>query len=260
MTILNEIIANKKEEVDQAKKEVSLGELRDKLNNFDYQPKVLQKNLNKLVLIAEVKKKSPSKGIIRKDFDYVQIAEDFANSGASAISVLTDEKYFGGSKKFFAEIREKVDLPLLRKDFIVDEYQIYETKLMKADLILLIVMALGEELEKFLKISLELGLQPLIEIHDEKELNQTLEVIHKLSTAYQQKVILGINNRDLRTFVTNIQVGLDLVKQIPSKLTKISESGLNTLQDLEKAENGGFDGVLIGEGLAKNPEMLGYWK
>ncbi|MDH4227738.1 MAG: indole-3-glycerol phosphate synthase TrpC [Deltaproteobacteria bacterium] len=198
-------------------------------------------------VIAEVKKASPSKGIIRADFDPVAVALTYEKNGAAAISVLTDEKYFMGSLENLVRIREKVSLPLLRKDFIVDEYQICEARAVGADAILLIAAALDKgRMKELMDAASALGLDSLIEVHTEKELDAALDIGAKL---------IGINNRDLNTFVTDINTTVRLIERIPAEKTVVTESGINRIEDVRLLDAAGVDAFLIGESLMREADI-----
>ncbi len=202
-----------------------------------------------ITLIAEIKKASPSKGLISDEFDYLQIASQYEQLGAAAISVLTEEDYFLGSPDYLQQIRERVQIPLLRKDFIIDSYQIYEAKLLGADAILLIVCLLSDQqLKEFMKIAEELGLDCLVEAHDEQEVKKAVSCGAK---------IIGINNRDLKTFHVNLDISRKLGKIIPKGIIRVSESGIHTIQDINAVLECGFDAVLIGEALMKAGNITG---
>ncbi len=198
---------------------------------------------SEIALIAEVKKASPSKGLIRPDFDPVSIARRYAETGASAISVLTDEKYFQGKLEYLTDIREVVSLPLLRKDFIIDHMQVYEARAAGADAILLIVAALSAgQLQDLLELTRSLGMDALVEVHTESELQTALEV---------GADIVGINNRDLRTFETRLETTLELASSVPPDKILVSESGINTRVDVERLMAAGVDAILVGESLMR---------
>lgn len=200
-----------------------------------------------LGIIAEVKQASPSKGIICQDFDPSAIAKEYAANKAAGISVLTEPKYFLGKDEYLTEIGAVVSLPILRKDFIIDPYQILEAKLLGADCILLIaaVLSLGE-LVDFIKLAKELKLQCLVEVHNQTELDMALEA---------GADFVGINNRNLHTFETNLEVTLELASFIPKDIVVISESGVHTCSDMELLEAAGVDGVLIGESLMRAADI-----
>ncbi|WP_339816576.1 indole-3-glycerol phosphate synthase TrpC [Paenibacillus sp. FSL R7-0216] len=191
-------------------------------------------------LIAEVKKASPSKGLIRPDFHPVQLAAAYEAAGTDCISVLTDETYFQGSGAYLSAIREAVNVPLLRKDFVIDERQIYEARLLGADAVLLIAAILSDvQLRDYLALATVLGLDALIEVHDREELDRVLA----LPTAK----LIGINNRNLRTFEVSLETTTALAALVPPHATLISESGIQTREDVEFLQRNGAKGVLIGE-------------
>ncbi len=235
MTILQEILEHKTQEVLNKKKPVK---------SF-YE--VLRKD--EFSLIAEVKKASPSKGIIRQDFNHVEIAKIYAEAGARAISVLTDERFFQGSIQYLKDITQAVDLPILRKDFIVDEFQVYETKIIGADIILLIVSALDKiQLKDYFDLSKEIGLDVLVEAHDREEFDIAADIGAK---------IIGINNRDLKTFQADLQVTCDILAGgVPENTFVISESGIQTRDDIKKLKECGASGALIGEAFMKEKDIL----
>jgi indole-3-glycerol phosphate synthase len=196
-------------------------------------------------IIAEVKKASPSKGLIRPDFDPVAIAQTYAANGAAALSVLTDAKYFQGQLSFLEDICTAVTLPLLRKDFTIDAYQVYESRAAHADALLLIVAALERgQLEDFLGLADDLDMAALLEVHTVEELERCLPL---------QPRLIGINNRDLRTFHTDIETTLRLLPLVPSDVLVVSESGINTAADITRLRDKGVHAFLIGESLMRAP-------
>ena len=196
-----------------------------------------------LSFICEVKKASPSKGIIVDDFPYLQIAQEYEEAGAAAISVLTEPEYFLGSDLYLWEIAEKVQIPVLRKDFVVDPYQIYEAKFLGAGAVLLICALLdGETLAQYIAIAEELGISALVEIHSEAEAEQAL-------TAGAR--IIGINNRDLKTFTVDLGLTARLRKRIPAGIITVAESGIKSPDDVRALKDAGIDAVLIGESLMR---------
>ena len=247
--ILNEIVAYKKEELAETKRTAPLSDIKAKAR--DAQPirgfaKALSDNGN-IRLIAEVKKASPSKGVIREDFDPVKIAGIYEEAGASCLSVLTEKKYFQGSLEYLAEIRKSVSLPLLRKDFIIDEYQIFEARAAGADAILLISACLErQQIQDYLGIAKQLGLDVLVESHTYKELDKAL-----LAGA----LLVGINNRDLTTFQVSLQTTLDLLKDIPDDRIVVSESGITSHEDVVKLQQAGVDAILVGESLMREKDI-----
>jgi indole-3-glycerol phosphate synthase len=255
-TILDKIVADKKEEVKRAKRSTPLTGLKERIDERkrrDFAGAVRGKGLN---LIAEVKKASPSRGLLCPDFSPVELAQTYERNGAAAISVLTESKYFQGSLEHLAAIREKVNIPLLRKDFIFDEYQIYESAAYGADAILLITALLEKEtLKVFLKLGESLNLDCLVEVHNEDELTKALLAGAK---------IIGINNRNLETFKVDTDTTRRLRMLIPEDTLVVSESGINTREDINKMKECKVDAVLVGEALvtardiqAKIRELLG---
>ncbi len=243
--ILEDIVAYKKRKLEQEKSQTSLNKIIAKIEssligrNF----KEALMSTDELSIIAEIKKASPSKGVIREDFDVLSIAEIYDRNNVNAISVLTEDKFFQGRDEYLSIIKKQTKVPILRKDFIIDPYQIYQSKLLGSDAILLIAAILSEkELNKFQYIAQEIGLQCLVEVHNKKE----LEVI--LST---QADIIGINNRNLHSFETKLEITEKLIEMIPSDKTVISESGIKTREDMEYLKNLGVNGVLIGESLMR---------
>ena len=194
---------------------------------------------NEPAVIAEVKKASPSKGLISKNFNPVTAAKSYQDGGATCLSVLTDEEYFQGHADYLKQARDAVSIPVLRKDFIIDEWQVYESRAMGADCILLIVAALADpQLFELTVLAKELGMDVLMEVHDDKELQRALSTPARL---------IGINNRNLRTFVTDIETSVHLGKQIPQDRIIISESGIHSSQDISMLRENGINTFLIGE-------------
>ena len=218
--ILDKIIETKKEEVEQLKKQTTVSALEKTIARLEpcrnFRQAISSEDCN---IIAEVKCASPSRGRLIADFDPVRIAGVYEQNGAAAISVLTDEKYFAGHKNYLTQIKQNVKLPLLRKDFIIDPLQIYETRAIGADAILLIVHVLGKKLAEFILLSKELGLSPLVEVHTKEELELALAA---------DAEIIGINNRNLDTFVTDIETSRKLRAQIPADKIVVAESGIMT--------------------------------
>ena len=245
--ILDKIIETKKEEVERLKKQTSVSALEETIALLepcrDFRQALISEDCN---IIAEVKCASPSRGRFITDFDPVRIAGVYEQNGAAAISVLTDEKYFAGHKNYLTQIKQKVKLPLLRKDFIIDPLQIYETRAIGADAILLIVHILRNKLTEFISSSKELGLNPLVEVHTEKELELAL-------TAGAE--IIGINNRNLDTFVTDIETSRRLRAQMPADKVVIAESGITERKDIESLMQAGINAFLIGEALITAPDI-----
>ena len=249
--ILDEIVANKRIEIETLKRTLPLAEIKY-LVQKQPPPKDFAMALkgDDIRLIAEVKKASPSRGLICADFDALKIAAIYAANGVSAISVLTESKYFQGSLNDLhniARVLGKNRPPLLRKDFIFDPYQVYEARGFGADAILLIVATLTSgQLNELLTLSHALGMKCLVEVHNEKELNTALD---------SQAGIIGINNRDLKTFGVDITVTKLLCKRVPQDKIVVSESGIKTRADIEKLREWGIHAVLIGEALVTAPDI-----
>ncbi|MCH2663646.1 indole-3-glycerol phosphate synthase TrpC [bacterium] len=198
-------------------------------------------------VIAEIKKASPSKGLIREDFDPVEIGKVYEANGASGISILTDEKYFQGSDEFLTSVHREVDVPLLRKDFIVDEYQIYEARRIGASAILLIVSALSPTaLTSLIEVARQVDVDALVEIHTVEEARIALDAGADL---------IGINNRNLKTFTCDLAVTESVIHTLPADALVVSESGIHTRADVERVREAGADAVLIGESLMKEPDI-----
>lgn len=198
-------------------------------------------------LIAEVKKASPSKGVIREDFDPVSIARTYADAGASCISVLTDEHFFQGHLDFLRAIRAAVDIPLLRKDFILAESQVYEARMAGADAVLLIAECLEPaRLKKLHDLIVDLKMTPLVELYDEKNVDAVLACEPKL---------VGVNNRDLKTFEVDLMHSIRVKSQFPDSTTFISESGIFTHQDVQLMQQHAVDAILVGESLMRNEDV-----
>ena len=247
--ILDKIHAYKLKEVAESKERVSIESLKERCKDVPDAIKsgTVLKRENRIKFIAEVKKASPSAGIIREDFNYINIAREYEAGGASAISVLTDKEFFKGDIKYLSEIKETVSLPALRKDFIIDPYQIYEARAAGADLVLLIARILAkEEIDAFLALSHELGMECLVEVHDNDELEKVLET---------EAAIIGINNRNLDTFKTNLDTTLQLRHRIPEGKIVVSESGIKTRADVLALEEAGIDAILIGETLMRSRDI-----
>ena len=250
--ILKKIIDYKKEELAAVKSRVTLAELKARLP--DLPPvKRFEAALRKTVeagrtaIVAEVKKGSPSKGVIREDFDPVGIAGIYAENGAACLSVLTDEHFFLGNLRFLSDIRKVVQIPLLRKDFIFDPYQIVEARAAGADAILLIAAMLDlPVLRDFSALAAELGLDVLLEVHDERELESALRTDCGL---------IGVNNRDLRTFATDLGTTDRLIRLMPQERFVVAESGINSRADISRLRSAGAGAFLIGESLMREPDI-----
>jgi indole-3-glycerol phosphate synthase len=247
--ILDEIIANKKQELAETKRQTPFSDIKSRSSSAEPTRgfgKVLS-GMGDIRLIAEVKKASPSKGVIREDFDPVTIAQTYERFGASCLSVLTEKKFFQGELGHLGRIRKAVKLPLLRKDFIIDEYQIHEARAAGADAILLIAACLEkEQIEDYLGIAYELGLDVLVESHTYTELDRSLRA---------GATLVGVNNRDLTTFTVSLQTTLDLLKDIPDDRTVVSESGIRTRNDVVRLQEAGVDAILVGESLMREKDI-----
>lgn len=245
--ILDKIIEMKKEEVARLKKEATQVQLQEIIAGLgpcrDF-TQALQGGVCNI--IAEVKCASPSRGRLICNFDPVRIAAIYEQHGAAAISVLTDEKYFMGHKDYLKQVKQAVKLPILRKDFIIDPLQIYETRAIGADAILLIVRALGEKLAGFIALSRQAGLHPLVEVHNFEELDIALAA---------GADIIGINNRDLDTFITDIETSRRLKARIPDNKIVVAESGIKGRKDIKSLTRSGIRVFLIGEHLVIAPDI-----
>ena len=250
MSILNKIVDRKKERVSEAKSLVSSAGLRAAIKDspppLDFN-KALKREGSPIRLIAEVKKASPSKGLIRHDFDHRNIAESYKEKKVNAISVLTEEDFFQGRLEFLADVKTISLLPVLRKDFIFDEYQIYEARANLADAILLIAAILDEnQAEEYLHISKELGMAVLFEVHDHKELEMALRI---------NVPVIGINNRNLKTLQIDINTTFELRKETPADKIIVSESGIKTRDDVLRLQQAGIDAMLIGTSLMEAADI-----
>lgn len=255
--ILDKIIADKRLEVQERKPGTSLDEFKDKIIAMpkcrDFYKAVTSENPRGINVIAEVKKASPSAGLIREDFDPVTIAQIYQKRGANAISVLTDEKYFQGKLEYLTQVHNAVDLPVLRKDFIIDEWQIYEARAAGADAILLIADALqNAELIELMAVAANLSLTVLLEVHNEETL---LEVRGLLEFPQKGACVLGINNRDLTTMQVDLDTTGRLAKLLRDTDKLIAESGVKTRSDVEKLIGVGVKAVLIGQTLCEYPNI-----
>ncbi|MDO4975660.1 MAG: indole-3-glycerol phosphate synthase TrpC [Eubacteriales bacterium] len=245
MSILNELADYAKIRTEEAKKNVPLSVIKEKALALPKGDFSFEKALKKpgISFICECKKASPSKGLIAPDFPYLKIAKEYEEAGADAISVLTEPKWFLGSDEYLKEITSQVSIPCIRKDFTVDEYMIYEAKLLGASAVLLICSILEEEqIREYIGICDELGLSALVEAHDAEEIEMALRAGAR---------IIGINNRNLKDFTVNTDNSRDLRKQIPSEIIFVSESGVKNAEDIEKLRSVGTDAVLIGETLMR---------
>lgn len=250
--ILKNILEHKKVEVASSKAALPFSELRSRTCDLPatlgFKAALLQTSeASKTAVIAEVKKGSPSKGVIRADFDPLEIAAIYTENGAACLSILTDSRYFMGELGYIAAIRKVVKIPLLRKDFIYDPYQIYEARVAGADAILLIAAMLEISMVKDLaSLSLELGLDVLLEVHDEREMDAALQTECKL---------VGINNRNLRTFETTLDTTERLGKLVPPDRFIVAESGINSRNDVLRLSRAGARAFLVGESLMREADI-----
>ncbi len=249
--ILDQILKTKESEITAAQLRQPLGELEkllpDSGETRGFADRLRHSAAAGTAIIAEVKKGSPSKGIIREDFDPVEIARSYERGGASCLSVLTDEHYFYGSLDFLGQIRMQVDLPLLRKDFIIDPYQVFQARIAGADAILLIAAALTDiQLRELAELATELQLDTLLEVHNSEELERALCLPVDL---------IGINNRNLQTFVTDLGVTEQLAGRIPQSQLAVAESGIHSRADIERLQQAGAGAFLIGESLMREVDI-----
>ncbi|HCN85308.1 MAG TPA: indole-3-glycerol phosphate synthase TrpC [Sphingobacteriaceae bacterium] len=251
MTILDKIVVKKKEEIEAARSKVSISKLEES-TLFDrncYSLKDFLLDPSRTGIIAEFKRASPSKGVINNNADVAAVTRGYANAGASALSVLTDESFFGGSVDDLIGARKANQIPVLRKEFILDEYQIIEAKALGTDIILLIAAILRpEEISKLARLVKELGMNVLLEVHNREELDRSL---------CDDLDAVGVNNRNLADFSVSVQHSHDLVQHIPDQFLKISESGISNVKTIKELKEAGFNGFLIGENFMKedNPAL-----
>lgn len=245
--ILDNIITTTKTRLNKEKQKITFDQMKllaEQIHcpsGFPFEAALKKQDIS---FICEVKKASPSKGIIAQDFPYVEIAIDYEKAGASCISVLTEPDFFMGCNEYLIEIRKNVCIPLLRKDFIIDAYQIYQAKVIGADCILLIAAVLKKEtLGEYINLCDHLGLSALVEAHDEKEVESAIGAGAR---------IIGVNNRNLKTFEVNIQNSIQLRKLVPEHILFIAESGIKTAEDIQALRAAQVDGVLIGETLMRS--------
>ncbi len=242
MTILDTILDEKRKEVAESKRSTSSG-LIERMALQCAPARLFKESLKQVTfgLIAEIKKASPSRGTLIKEFDHKKLAFEFKSGGATALSVLTDKKYFGGDASFINDVKSIVDLPVLRKDFIVDEYQVFESRAIGADAILLIVRALTpEKLKQFHDLATSLGMGVLVETRSEKE----IDLANSIGAG-----IIGVNNRDLGTFEVSIKTSIDLFPRIAEGAIAVSESGIASRTDILRLQHIGFRAALVGEGI-----------
>lgn len=249
--VLDKIIATKAAEVANGKKTFSVADFEKKIAQQEA-PRgfnnAIEQNISKgqSAVIAEVKKASPSKGIIRPDFNPVQIAHSYQQGGACCLSVLTDVEYFKGSAEYLKQVKNVVDLPILRKDFILDPWQIYESRAMGADCVLLIVACLNDEqLQSLFSLAKQLGMDVLVEVHDEEEMNRALQTDARL---------IGVNNRNLKTFETSLETSKQLRSQVDETRIIVSESGIHNSADIQYLQQQNIQTFLIGESLMRHQE------
>jgi len=259
-SILEQIIQTKRQEVAARQAQTPLEALQETIQTLgrprNFFRAVTHKGRKPLNLIAEVKKASPSAGVIRADFDPVNIAEQYAAAGADALSVLTDETYFQGKLEYLHAIRDRVKLPVLRKDFIIDPYQVYESRAAGADAILLIAECLETSQMMDLQIlATELSLTCLIEVHDLDNLMRVRD--HVIGFPHKSYSLLGINNRDLRTFKTDLGTTLRMAELVEDRQVLVSESGIHSHDDIKKLAGAGVRAVLVGESLMRSEDIGG---
>lgn len=250
MDLIWQIVKTKREKLNYLKTKKTLKELkaqaRDMPPPLDFSSSI-KKGESSIKLIAEIKKASPTKGILRGDFNIIRIAEIYEKSPVDAISVITEEEYFKSALSFLTQVRVLSRKPLLRKDFIIDEYQIYESRINKADAILLISAILEKsEAEEYYHLASELGLAVLFEIHDEDDLDKAIDI---------NANIIGINNRNLKTFDINLSNSLRLKQYIPAGRIVIAESGIKCGADVKMLYEASFDGILVGSSIMEAQDM-----
>lgn len=253
--ILDSIVENKRVQLAEEMKQIGVEGLKSRIKGpgihkpLDFFGAI--KRNGEISIIAEIKKASPSKGIIRHDFDAAEIAREYGKSDVQAVSVLTEKNFFLGADEYLVKARQTLPIPVLRKDFIIDAWQVYQSRCLGADAILLIVSILpGDLLKKLLIIAGILGLHCLVEVHDEAELERALEAGAR---------IIGINNRDLRSFKVDLATTERLINRIPNDRAVVSESGIHTAEDLQYVRSLGADAVLVGEAFmnsASIPEKI----
>lgn len=245
--ILQEIEEKTRIRIEEQKRKISVEDLKSQAADMDTDTGFpFEKALKgkEIAFICEVKKASPSKGVIAEAFPYVEIARSYEEAGAAAISVLTEPDFFQGSLAYLQEIKKAVELPVLRKDFIIDPYMIYEAKAAGADAVLLICTLLtDQELLEYKKLAESLGMSALVEVHDEEEVNRALKAGSR---------IIGVNNRDLKTFRVDIGNSFRLRGLVPENIVFVSESGMDRPQDIRRLKENGTDAVLIGEALMRS--------
>lgn len=250
--ILDDIVLVTRKRVEVKKREIPLEKIkaqaialaeREREFTYPFEQAISRPDIS---FICEVKRASPSKGVIAEEFPYLAIAREYERAGADCISVLTEPEYFKGNDCYLKEINQIVSIPILRKDFIIDEYMIYEAKVMGASCILLIAALLDTKtIKDFIKICDSLGMSALVEIHNEKEITSAIESRARL---------IGVNNRNLRDFTVDIQNSVRLINKIPRDILMIAESGIKTADDIQMLRKHGVNGVLIGETLMRSSD------
>ncbi len=246
--ILQQIIQYKKTEIESSAKRMPLRTLSRLIDSCPPSRGFIEAinvrlQFQQPAVIAEIKRASPSKGLLRNNFNPVAIAKSYEQNGAACLSILTDEKFFQGSNEYLSKVHEICPLPILRKDFIMDAYQVYEARVIGADCILLIVAILDDaQLQDFADLATHLGMDVLVEVHNQQELERALSINIRL---------IGINNRDLKTFDTDLKITLNLLGQIPKKHIVVSESGIHTPEDIALLSDVGVHTFLIGEAFMK---------
>lgn len=248
MSFLSDIVSHKRGEVAGRKSAARLSEFKTRIADLEpargFECALARPVHGPIRLIAEIKKASPSKGLIRADFDPIAIAKTYAAAGAHALSVLTDQRFFQGDLAFLTAVREAVPLPILEKDFVIDEFQVYEARALGADAVLLIAAALeAGQLREYAHLAREVGLAALVEVHDESELERVVEAA----------ALIGINNRDLATFEIDLATTERVLREVPDDRTVVSESGILRRDDVRRLSDFGVDAVLIGETFMRAP-------
>lgn len=246
--MLERIVYEKKKQIEIEKDRIPLSVLEKRIKNTE-KSDVFKRVLSGegVKIIAEIKKASPSKGIINENLDPVKVAGLYETGGADAISVLTEEKFFLGSNEILEEVRRCVKIPILRKDFVLDEYQIYQAKVLKADAVLLIVAILKDRTRSFCRLAKEIGLECLVEVHDEEEACMALEA---------GAGIIGINNRNLKDFSVSLDTTIRLAPMIPDNIVKVSESGIRTYEDVNRLRSFNVNAFLVGESLSGSRNIV----
>lgn len=249
--LLDKIIYYKKKEVAEARKMISLQVLRQKINRLD-STRSFRRSLSRgrdVGIIAEIKRHSPVKGLLCEDFNPVKLADAYEQGGAGALSVLTDRRFFKGSSEYLPLVKETVSLPVLRKDFIINSYQVYESRAYGADAVLLIAGILkGPSLKELLHLAHSLDMEALVEVGDGRDLEIALEA---------GAALIGVNNRDLKTFQVSIARTLQLAPDIPGDIFLVSESGISTREDVLALKEAGVKAVLVGEALVRSKDPRG---